>query len=180
MRPTQSIARMSDETVRERYVAREMLIAIVINAIFSAVFTYVTFGEQSSVQLWGWYGVAIDFVPQTLALTVITVVAATNVTRQAIKREKISIQLAPRWASWLPDNLGVRAIVLGIAATVVFGGLANGVLIAFPDDAISYGSVLLLKILYGAVVAAIVALTALRKALSERREPLRDCAMSED
>ena len=151
---------------RAQYVLREVVIAIAINSIFSAVFAYIVFGDRSRVDLWGWNGLAVDFVPQTFILTVMTVVATTLVTRQSIRSGKVSVHSVGKTLQWLPVNLGARSVLLGVAATILFGGLVVCALSALWSGANEFAAVLLIKVTYGAIVAALVAWIAIERALS--------------
>jgi hypothetical protein len=154
------------EAHRRRFIGREVLIAVAINCLFSAFFAYVMFGDHASVSVWGWRGLAVDFVPQTFILSAVTVFATTLVARQSLRAKNVVARSkAVPWR--LPKNLVARALMLAALATCVLGGSAISLLALSAHDALSSHLSMGLKVIYGGVAGAVVALTALITALSE-------------
>lgn len=165
MNTSTTSAHAMNDPFHARYLRKEMLIAIVINSIFSAVFCWLVFGRSESIELWGLNGLAFDFIPQTFIITLMTTIAATLLTRMRVRRGEIAA--APGGSSRLPANVLLRAIMLGVIATVVFGGIGTALLAVTWSGAPSFGWVFTLKILYGALVAAVMSRIALRAALRD-------------
>jgi hypothetical protein len=154
-----------------RYIVTETLISMVVNALFSAGFTFLVFGGRAEIGLWGASGLALDFAPQTFVIAMMCVLVPTALTRRRIR----SGTLAPaRGApSRLPANLLIRALIVALPATFVLGSLAIALLAAAWSGPLTLGAVLPLKITYGALVALAVTPPALRVAFLDRgtREP---------
>jgi hypothetical protein len=148
-----------------RYVLIETMISMAINAAISAGFALLIFGRRAEVDLWGLGGLALDFVPQTFMIAMMSVLVPTALTRRRVGTGALMRVGSPN--SHLPRNLLIRALVAASVSTVLLGGLAIAVLAAIWSGPISFAAVLPLKILYGAAVALLVTPAALRMALSD-------------
>jgi hypothetical protein len=148
-----------------QYVRKEAAIAVVINSLFSALFVFLVFGRRAEVALWGADGVALDFVPQTFIITMITVMVATLLTRKRVRSGVI--QRRSGAPARLPQNSFLRALLLALVATIVFGGVMTGLLALLWSGPHSFIAVLIFKIAYGAIVAAVMAALSLRAALND-------------
>lgn len=164
MNPTVSPGSI-DAQRHTRYVRNETLIAMLINSLLSAIFTLLVFGRREAIALWDVDGLALDFVPQTFLITLMTVVAATLLTRKRVHQQTIERLSGP--PPRLPSNALLRALLFAITATVVFGGLATGVLALVWNGSASFAAIIIPKIFYGALIAALVAPIALRAALRD-------------
>lgn len=150
-----------------RYILVETMIGMVINALFSAGFAFLVFGGRAEIALWGPTGLALDFVPQTFAIAMMSVLVPTALTRRRIRAGTLAPDgTAP---SRLPRNLLVRALLMALVATVVLGGVATVLLAAIRVGPLAFAAVLPLKIIYGALVALAVTPPALRAALRDSR-----------
>jgi hypothetical protein len=150
-----------------RYILVETAIGMVINALFSAGFAFLVFGGRAEIGLWGPDGLALDFVPQTFAIAMMSVLVPTALTRRRIRTGTLAARgEAP---SPLPRNLLLRALLMALAATILLGGTATALLAAIRVGPLTFGAVLPLKIVYGALVALAVTPPALRAALLDRR-----------
>jgi len=147
------------------YMRRETLIAALINAGFSALAVFLVFGRRDPIEFWGAQGLALDFVPQTFIITLMTVTVATLLTRRRVRQGVIPA--LPRLQIRFPSNVLLRAMLLGAVATVLLGGAATILLAAFRPSAFEFADVLVLKIAYGIIVAAVTAIPALRAALGD-------------
>lgn len=149
-----------------RYIVIETLISMAINAAFSAGFAFLMFGGRAEIGLWGPAGLALDFAPQTFVIAMMSVLVPTVLTRRRVR----SGALAPGNGapSRLPDNLLLRAALVALAATIVLGGAATALLAATWTGPLTFSAALLLKIIYGALVALAVTPPALRAALRDR------------
>jgi hypothetical protein len=149
-----------------RYVVIETLISMVVNATFSAGFTLLVFGGRAEIGLWGLDGLALDFAPQTFVIAMMSVLAPTALTR---RRVRLGALEPGSGASRLPRNLFVRALAVALPATFLLGAAATALLAATWTGPLTFGAVLPLKIIYGALVALAVTPPALRAALLDRR-----------
>jgi hypothetical protein len=145
-----------------RYVAVETSIGVVIGIALSALFYWLLFAGVDRVR---WEYLLLDAVPQSFMLTFMTVLVPTFITRRRIARGKIAPidQAVIR----LPSNFLFRALmVAGLA--VVPGVLTTGVfLMLFASDGLAYPAALWFKMLYGALLALLVAPIGLQAALAD-------------
>jgi hypothetical protein len=150
-----------------RCILVETAIGMVINALFSTGFAFLVFGGRAEVGLWGPDGLALDFVPQTFAIAMMSVLVPTALTRRRIGGGTLATggEARPR----LPRNLLLRALLMALAAMILLGGTATALLAAAWSGPLNFGAVLPLKIGYGALVALAVTPPALRAALGDRR-----------
>jgi len=151
-----------------RYIFVETLISIAINAAISAGFAFFTFGGRTEIGLWGPSGLALDFVPQTFMIALMSVLVPTALTRRRVAAGAIRPPAGP--PSRLPRNLAIRALLAAAIATLLLGGTATALLAALWSAPLGFATVLPLKILYGALVALLVTPPALRAALFDRRK----------
>jgi hypothetical protein len=150
-----------------RYILVETLISIAINAAISAGFAFLVFGGRTGVALWGAGGLALDFVPQTFMIAMMSVFVPTALTRRRI--EAGAVRARNGRPSRLPRNLLLRALLVAAVATLLLGGAATAILAVSWTALLDFATLLPLKIAYGAIVALLVTPLALRAALSTER-----------
>lgn len=147
-----------------RYIVIETAISVIINAAISAGFAFLVFGGRPDIGLWGSAGLALDFVPQTFMIAMMSVLVPTALTRRRIRAGVLRPDSGP--PSRLPRHLFVRGLFVSVVATVVLGGAATALLAASWSGPVGFAAVLPLKILYGAGVALIVTPLALKAAMT--------------
>lgn len=148
----------------QRYIIVETLIGMAINAAISAGFAIFVFGGRAEVGLWGADGLALDFVPQTFMVALMSALVPSLLTRRRIAAGAIHARGAP---APLPRNLLLRALLLASLATILLGGGATLILAFLLSGPVAFGALLPLKIAYGALVSALVTPLALRAALAD-------------
>ena len=149
-----------------RYVATETVISIMINATMSALFMELVFGRSSQITLWGPRGLAVDFIPQTLAISAMSVIVPTLITRRRLRMRVI----CPLQRPFLPAGLASlwrRVALVSVALVVGAGGLATCILSAQSSEAWTFWTVFPYKIVYGAAVALLATPIGLIMVLSE-------------
>jgi hypothetical protein len=150
---------------QRRYIAVEMVISCVVAVLFSAGFTLALFGGQQQVELWGRHGLAIDTVPHTLGILLPAVLVPTLITRRRVSNGKVD---GLRSASaWVPRHLLLRTLLLATSGLAVFGGLLVVALELSKVSSLPFATVLVLKIVYGALVALAATPTIIRAALAD-------------
>jgi hypothetical protein len=162
----QSPGDLSPMNGHSRYVLIETLISVAINILISALFMFLVFGSMRSIELWGVHGLALDFVPQTFMITLMSVLVPSWLTRRRMRSGRITM-LVKRARGRPPRNIFVRAVVIGVVLTVLLGGcalLVTAELWRVPEP---FWHVLPFKLAYGALVAAIATPLGLRATLSE-------------
>jgi hypothetical protein len=149
-----------------RYIAIETAISVVINVGFSVLFFFLVFGRTEQIALWGPGGFAFDYFPQTFMITLMSVIVPTILTRKRVIARKVARResaFAPR----LPMNVVLRALLLAAVAAAVLGAVAVLITDNLWSGQPAHSDLRVLKMAYGAVVAAIMTPFALIAALSD-------------
>lgn len=146
-----------------RYLATEIAVAVVINALLSLIFVVAVFGGRTEIPLWGRHGLLIDAVPQGFMVALMSCMVPSVLTRR--RRATGVIGSLPS-AFLLPGSLLVRSLLIAAAAAAVSWALQAALL---PPIALrwSFAAVLGFKCGYGALLGAAVATLAVRTALAE-------------
>jgi hypothetical protein len=151
-----------------RYIAIETAISAVINVGFSALFFYLVFGRSERIELWGPHGFAFDYFPQTFMITLMAVIVPTILTRKRVQAGKVA-RRESAFGARLPRNVVLRALMLAALAAVALGAVAVWITDSFWSGEPAHSKLLIVKLVYGAVVAAIMTPIGLVAALSDRR-----------
>ena len=155
-------ARVSD-TNAARYIARETAISAAINAAISLGFFLAVFGLGKDVAVWGIGNYAFDFLPQSFAVTFFASLVPSLLTRKAILSGEIA---SASGEVATVGSIAIRSIMLGLAIMVVATGLCAGLLLTSGLQALGLVPAFGLKILYGAVLGALVTRNRLTSMLS--------------
>lgn len=159
------MARLSPE--HARYVAIETLVGVVINSVLSLGFTLLAIGGRGVVPWWGPGGVAFDFIPQVFMITLATTLATTLIARKRLKAGAVA-PLTSADAGWLaraPANPFLRAVLFGLAVAIVLVPASLLALSASGSREMSALNLIMLKVVYGAVLAALLTPPIVRAAL---------------
>ena len=142
---------------------RETTVSIIINMLFSLVFTWIVFGSAVSTPK---QDVLIDFVPQSFMVALMGGLIPSFLTR----KHRIAGWAAtmPTGAAALPRNLLLRSLVIALLATLVIGGAAALVAALLLDENVEYVTLLLFKPIYGGCLAALVTPFALKASWAKR------------
>lgn len=148
---------------QRRYVRTEMAIAAVINAALSAVFVWLAFGGEAVVPVLGWRGLAVDTVPQSLMVALMSCLVPTVLTRRRLAAGRVTA-LSPghRW----PRHALVRALLVAVPIAAL-AGLVGAAVLPLTGPSWPFGAVAALKPLYGALLGAIIARLAVLLALGD-------------
>jgi hypothetical protein len=128
---------------------------------------FAVFWGLKRIDLWGPHGLALDFVPQTFMITLMSVLVPTALTRKRLREGRIAGYASTRATRW-PRSIWARALLIAAALTVMLGGAAVWILSASWNGPLPYWRAFPLKLLYGALVALIATPLGLRIALSEK------------
>jgi hypothetical protein len=153
-----------------RYIALETAISVVINVGFSALFFFLVFGRTEQIALWGPGGFAFDYFPQTFMITLMSVIVPTILTRKRALAGKVT-RRESAFSNRLPRNVVLRALLLAAVAAVLLGAVAVFITDSLWSGQPTHSDLRLLKMAYGAVVAAIMTPIGLVAALSDSRSP---------
>src|SRR3954464_14008976 len=113
------------------YVVKEVMISIVINSVLSAFFVWLSFSGRQDVPIWGTSGLAVDFLPQTFMISLMSVLVPSALTRK--RRRARAVDACEPVLPWLPRNLFLRALLVAIAATILFASAATLLLAALAS-----------------------------------------------
>jgi hypothetical protein len=157
---------MSIPAAHRKYLLIETLISVIVNSLLSLFFAWVVFGKRENVDLWGPGGFAIDFLPQSFMVALMSMLVPGLLTRRRLRAGKI----APLQGLGLPmpRNMLLRALLMALLAVLVFGSLGVLLSSALWLGPVSVKTVLALKVIYGAVISAPITLVALRAELAQR------------
>jgi hypothetical protein len=148
---------------QRRYVVVETAISMLINAPISVAFVYLVFGSSPRIAT---AALIPDAVPQSFMIALMSTIVPTLLTRNRLRAGVIarSDGQNPELLRTLP----VRALVIAVVATII--GLAiHAILLGnYAPHELSFGTALIFKACYGAILAAIVTPITLYFALAER------------
>ena len=144
-----------------RYLRKEALISIAINAGLSALFAVLVFrGGPATVE-----AVAVDALPQSFMIALMTTLVPTLLTRKRLRAGVVQ-PLAGRGPR-LPANLALRALLVAAGAALI-GGALHWLLLPRLGAAVwPFDAVLAFKVGYGALLARLLAPLILRRALAD-------------
>ena len=147
----------------EQYVRKEQMISIAINGALSLVFFLIVFGQASVIPLWGVGNWVFDFLLQSFMIALMGTLVSGMLTMRRLRAG--TLQPAP-WQSRLPSSLVGRALVLSVAAALLGTAAITAAVWASGLAELSWTPALVLKVLYGLILAAIVTPIGLRSALA--------------
>lgn len=145
------------------YLLTEQLIgAALVNLVLNALIGWFSFGRSGAthVSVWGDPGMAIDLCATSFVLPFMTSLICSPLVRRTVRRGSL---LTLGWSPadhpalrWLPTNLSVRSLVLGLLSAVVVIPVILVVLHLLDAQHVSLGSFVLSKALLSATLAAVV------------------------
>lgn len=136
---------------REQYIRRETAVSVAINTALSLAFYLAVFGRSAPVPLWGLGAYVFDFVPQGFMIGLMATLVPSALARKALGQGRIT---ASPPAPSSRQNLIGRALLFGAAgAGIGVGGAAAASALAGATT-IGWGPGLLLKLAFGAALAA--------------------------
>ena len=149
------------------YRLRETAISVAINAGLSLLFFLLVFGTPASVRVAGAGGYGMDFVPQSLMIALMASLVPGAIAAAKLRGAGLAAAAEAR-AALLRRSLATALLAAGLGAVIAV------LLPRLLPVAIPHTPALLAKILYGALLAAIVTPIGLRRALrglSVTKEP---------
>lgn len=147
------------------YIRRETMVSMLINAVLTALFFWVVFGEFEMVPVWGIGYWVFDFLPQSFLIGLMSSFVPGLLTR---KRMKDGALPPSGEIVRLPNSLPLRSLLFGIGSAII-GTIAVAV-ITWVSGASSIASTLALclKIAYAAALSGVVTPIGLRATLASR------------
>lgn len=146
-----------------QYVRRGTVTSVIVSSVLSIVLFFVVFGGLDPVPVWGAGGWVRDFGPQGFMIALMSTLVPGLLARQQIKAGAVATLPGE---TRLPRNLLVRAVVLAVAAGVFGTALIGAAAFALQQPAFPFAVALILKVAYGAALAAVITPLGLRAALT--------------
>jgi len=147
----------------QSYIRRETGVSIVINSVLSLLFFLLVFGMRDPIPTWGMGQWVFDFLPQSFMIALMSTLVPGFLTAKKLHAG----QIAPiDYRSSLPRNLIARALVLAIASAAMGTALVAGIVTITGVEALPHLAALVLKVIYGALLAILVTPLGLRAALA--------------
>ncbi len=151
-----------------RYIRNESLVNSVVNSAISALFVWIAFRGMARVPLWGAQGLVADLVPTCVAIAIFSTMILTLLTRARMKRGVVApLQERRGLAAWLPRNVLLRTLVMAVTVAVIFVPISTLGLMLADADGVSYGRVMVFKIIYGFVLSLLISRPLLLRALAD-------------
>lgn len=147
------------------YIRKETLISMVLNGVFSLTFFLIVFGQAATIPLWGVGNWVFDMLPQSFMITLMSTLVPGALTA---KRLRAGVLHPSSQQSRLPRSLALRAVLLSVAAALLGTTVVAALAWASGLTALDWLPALILKVLYGIVLAAVVTPIGLRGALARR------------
>lgn len=145
---------------RDFLLREQVIVPVCINFALNALAAWLTFRSAPLVSVWGSSGLWADILGTLFLLPLITCLIVTPVTRKGVLLGRVP---SVPWRSselpslrWMPRRSVSRAVVLGMAAVVIFGPVSSLVMSWLRVTALPLAEVVVLKGAIGAFVAALV------------------------
>jgi hypothetical protein len=146
----------------DAYVRRETLVSILINGVLSLVFFLIVFGTATTVPSRGLHGLAVDFIPQSFMIALMSTLVPGALT---LRRVRVGTLPRSSLPTRLPARLVPRALLVAVLAVLIGAGIAGAVVWFTAPDTIGWLPALLIKLAYGGLLAAVTTPPGLRAAL---------------
>jgi hypothetical protein len=157
------IARPENQMDTARYVRRATITSVMVSAALTILLFFLVFGGMDHVPIWGAGGWVFDFVPQSFMIALMSTLVPGLLARQQIRAGAVA---AMPGETRLPRNLLARALVLAGAGAVFGPAVVGSIAAAVQQPTLAFAVALILKVAYGAVLAAVITPLGLRAALT--------------
>lgn len=152
--------------VHRAFIRQQVIVAVVANALISALFVWLFFGGQTRVGLWGERGLAFDLVPTVFMITLMTTIGLTFFTRAQVRRGALPRLDGVR--ARLPRFPPLRGLALAVAFTLAVVPLSVALLSILWGEDWRLAVVYPFKMAFGALLGVLVTPVILRAALADR------------
>ena len=155
--------------LRAKYLAVETAISIAINAAISIGFVWLVFHGHDPVPTSGPGSLVRDAAPQTFMITLMSTLVPSLITRQRMRSGHLDAwhRSQPGANPSPTSKILLRALTLAIAAGVLGLVLSAAILPYLFPGGLPYDRVLVLKAVYGALVALVITPLAISWVLGE-------------
>jgi len=136
---------------KSRYLFRESVVSAFINALISALFFFGVFAGVDPVPVWGSDGYALDFMPQSFAVALMSALVPGFLARKALGAQRFGAVPTPG-----ARRILVRAFAWAFAGLIAGAGLAAIALYLSGMEFVAAAPAFAIKVAYGALLGAIV------------------------
>jgi hypothetical protein len=166
---------MLNAAQRTFIVNEQTIVPAVFNLALNAGLGWVVFKKFESVPLWGDPSIAGDIVGTLFFLPFLTCLIVTPLVKRAARTGKVEwLSIAPGEHPVLrlfPRSLWLRALLVGFASVVLVGVPLIGLLAVLGTASWSVGTMVIVKSIYAALIAALVTPYLALYALTGGEEP---------
>lgn len=142
------------------YIARETLIACVINTLFTLGFFFAVFSGEATVSPALGSQFSLDYLPQAFFVGLFSALPITLITQKRL-RDGLQLDVDASRVP-LPQNALLRIVCLAVASLIIFGGLAILLSAALLPGATSFTLALIVKVVFALVITITIAPLAIR------------------
>lgn len=156
-------ADMPDRTTA-RHMLRQSAVSAVMTVMMNSLMTFVLLYNGSPIPVWGTSGAVFDLLPTTFMSILMSTVMPGILTEKAVRSGELGAWPGKRRS--VPGNVFVRALIMAMMGTIVFGWLFAMAFFIFGVGTVSFATLLALKAVYGALIGWFAAPLAVRQALA--------------
>lgn len=142
-----------NHVTRDQYIRRETAVSVAINTALSLAFYLVVFGRSGQVPLWGLGAYVFDFVPQGFMIGLMATLVPSALARKALGQGRITAIPQGPASPGCPIR---RALLVGATSAGIGAGCAAAASAVAGATTIDWHLGLLLKLAFGATLAALV------------------------
>lgn len=146
-----------------RYITKETMISFCANGLVNSVIIWIVFGRKTQIPLLGIGGIAIDFIPQLGAISLVGCIVPALLARSRLNSGTICTDLGT--ARVRLRTILRNSLVSAICVTLVLGFAATAILMAIWPGPYEFREVFMIKAAAGCVVPFIITPRAISWAL---------------
>jgi hypothetical protein len=156
----------ADSTYRAiaRHMLRQSVVSAIMTMMMNSLMTFVLLYNGSAIPTWGTSGAVFDLLPTTFMSILMSTVMPGILTEKAVRSGEL--RGLPIKGRAVPGNVFVRALILAMMGTIVFGWLFAMAFFMLGIGSISFAAMLALKAIYGTLLGWFAAPVAVRQALA--------------
>jgi hypothetical protein len=147
-----------------RHMLRQSVVSAIMTMMMNSLMTFVLLYNGSAIPTWGTSGAVFDLLPTTFMSILMSTVMPGLLTEKAVRAGEL--RALPLKGRAVPGNVFVRALILALMGTIVFGWLFAMAFFMLGIGSISFVALLGLKAAYGALLGWFAAPVAVRQALA--------------
>jgi hypothetical protein len=154
----------SNDRAAARHMLQQSVVSSIMTVMMNSLMTFVLLSNGSAIPTWGASGAVFDLLPTTFMSIFMSTVMPGILTEKAVRAGEL--RALPIKGLAVPGNVFVRALILAMMGTIVFGCLLAMAFFMLGIGSISFAALLGLKAVYGALLGWFAAPIAVRQALA--------------